>query len=236
MTSTSPADAPRAPASEHRALAVPTRAAILEVLRKADRPLDAREVAAEVGLHVTTTRGHLDVLVGSGHAVRETEERTSRGRPRVLYAPTALRESSEGDGMLAMILASHLAGTAERPAAAAEQAGRAWGGYLVRRPTPFRRTDVSTAVASTVDLLGQLGFAPRPQRSREGTVVELRHCPFLDVAQAHPDVACAVHLGLLRGALESLDAPVEATALEPFVTPTLCRAHLRHPVPESPEG
>ena len=37
---------------------------------------------------------------------------------------------------------------------------------------------------------------------------------------------CGVHLGLMRGALEALGAPLEATRLEPFVAPHLCLAHL----------
>jgi len=46
---------------------------------------------------------------------------------------------------------------------------------------------------------------------------------------------CPLHLGLIQGVLETLDAPVEASALEPFVRPDLCLAHLRprqkEPVP-----
>jgi predicted ArsR family transcriptional regulator len=54
----------------------------------------------------------------------------------------------------------------------------------------------------------------------------LHACPFRAVASKHPDVVCAVHLGLLRQTLANLDIPIEATALEPFVTPHLCIAHL----------
>jgi predicted ArsR family transcriptional regulator len=47
------------------------------------------------------------------------------------------------------------------------------------------------------------------------------------VAEKHTDVVCAIHLGLMQGALEELRAPVETTSLEPFVTPRLCVAHLQ---------
>lgn len=53
----------------------------------------------------------------------------------------------------------------------------------------------------------------------------LRHCPFLALAEAHPEVACGVHRGLLRGVLESLGEDA-AVRLEPFVTPQTCVAHL----------
>jgi hypothetical protein len=36
----------------------------------------------------------------------------------------------------------------------------------------------------------------------------------------------------MRGALETLQAPIEATTLEPFVRPDLCIARLRQREPE----
>jgi predicted ArsR family transcriptional regulator len=214
-------------ARAHRALSTASRVKILEVLRDAPEPMSAGEVADSVDLHVTTVRSHLDMLVAAGRAVRETEARDTRGRPRVLYRATAMRDSSEGGGQLAMILASHLAGTSEHPSEAAEAAGRAWGRFLVERPAPYQSPDFATALERVNTLLAEMGFVPEARTTRGGAVVDLHHCPFIDVAEAHPEVACSVHLGLLRGALEALDAPVEATAIAPFVGPSTCRATLR---------
>lgn len=47
--------------------------------------------------------------------------------------------------------------------------------------------------------------------------VHLHHCPFHEVAEAGEDVACALHLGLMQGALHQVQAPVAAMSLEPFV-------------------
>lgn len=47
-------------------------------------------------------------------------------------------------------------------------------------------------------------------------------CPFLDVERQHPDVVSSLHLGMMRGALQTLAAPVEAHDLAPFVQPSLC--------------
>jgi predicted ArsR family transcriptional regulator len=90
------------------------------------------------------------------------------------------------------------------------------------------RTDVDSATRRVVALLEEVGFRPSSRPAPQGTVIELHHCPFRQVATAHPDVACNLHLGLIRGALEQLDAGVHADRMEPFVTPELCRAHLRH--------
>jgi predicted ArsR family transcriptional regulator len=46
------------------------------------------------------------------------------------------------------------------------------------------------------------------------------------VAQHHQDVICSLHLGLMRGALARMRAPVTADRLDPFVEPTLCVARL----------
>jgi predicted ArsR family transcriptional regulator len=54
----------------------------------------------------------------------------------------------------------------------------------------------------------------------------MRPCPFGELAADHRSVVCPVHLGLMRGALDALGAPVEAASLEPFVRPDLCVAHL----------
>ena len=61
-------------------------------------------------------------------------------------------------------------------------------------------------------------------------MIRLRHCPFLELAEGYDQVVCAIHLGLMQGALTGLGAPVTATRLEPFAEPGACLAHLRYGV------
>jgi predicted ArsR family transcriptional regulator len=80
-------------------------------------------------------------------------------------------------------------------------------------------------VADLVELLDEVGFAPEeapPERRRE---VGLRNCPFLDLVDQR-EVVCAVHLGVMRGALEAVDATVTVAALQPFERPDRCVARL----------
>ena len=51
---------------EHQALASRSRAALLDVLRAEGSALGVEALADAVGLHVNTTREHLDRLVGAG--------------------------------------------------------------------------------------------------------------------------------------------------------------------------
>ena len=78
----------------------------------------------------------------------------------------------------------------------------------------------------SIELLDAVGFQSEARPTEKGIEVRLRHCPFREVAQKHTDIVCAIHLGLMQGALDELGAPVAATSLDPFVTPQMCIAHL----------
>jgi predicted ArsR family transcriptional regulator len=153
---------------------------------------------------------------------RSTEPRSEPGRPRVLYTATAPATAvdSERYALLARMLASFIAANVPDPAAAAEETGRQWGRHLGPSPAPFSKTTEDRARKALVALLDDLGFAPRV--GADPSEVELRHCPFRDVAEAHPEVACSLHLGLMRGALAQLEAPLSVDELLPFVTPDRC--------------
>lgn len=212
--------------TRHRALAEPSRAHILETLAGAGEPLDAVELARRVGLHPNTVRWHLGVLADAGLVTSSPEHRTRPGRPRIVFTPAGeAEESGRRDyRLLAAVLAGSLSGSPEGPAAA-ERAGNAWGRYLVERPPPLARLDADAAADRVVHLLAEHGFEPE----REDGDVVMRRCPFHDLAEQHGDVVCAVHLGLIRGALSEIGAPVTVTRLEPFVEPGLCRARLGPP-------
>ena len=217
----------------HRALGDTSRARILAVLHEAGAPLDARELAERVGLHSNTVRSHLGVLAEVSLVSAKAEERARPGRPRIVYElvpETAAPEELGGYRLLAQILAGCLAGSEPDPAARSEQAGRAWGRYLVKRPAPFTSLSAKEAVSRVVRLLDELGFQPKLESDEEGHKVLMKRCPFYDVATAYEQVVCQVHLGLVRGALTELDAPLAADWLKPLVEPDLCIVHLAEEV------
>ena len=203
-----------------------SRADVLDMLRAADQPLGAREVAQRTGLHQNTARFHLEGLVEAGLAVRETEDRETPGRPRVGYrAATGASGGRRRYRLLSEMLASLIAGTMPEPGAAAEGAGREWGEYLTEQPPPYQRLGAAEAVARLAVTLDGLGFAPDAVSDDGGRYrLNLRQCPFREVAQQHGNVICALHLGLMRGALGKMRAPVTADRLEPFVESSLCVA------------
>jgi predicted ArsR family transcriptional regulator len=202
------------------------REEVLGLLRASDRPLSAAEVAESTGLHLNTARFHLDALVEDRLADRTSEPREVPGRPRILYSADGPVPGPRSYGLLAEMLTGLVASLKDAGPAAAH-AGRAWGGHLVERSAPSERISAGEAVTRLNRVLDAVGFAPEARTTKQGTEVLLHHCPFREVAEKHTDVVCAIHLGLMQGALEELDAPIDATSLEPFVTPQLCVARLQ---------
>jgi len=208
------------------------RAEVLTALRDADGPVSIRQVTERTGLHVNTARFHLDGLVAAGLAERTAEARAVPGRPRMLYSARPQTSGTRSFALLAEML-SGLVASLDGAGAAAVEAGRSWGRHLVERTAPSERIDPAAALARLTRLLAAVGFQPEVADGAEGLQVRLRHCPFREVAERHPDVVCAVHLGLMQGALGELRAPLQAESLEPLVTPTLCVAQLRPAEPGS---
>jgi predicted ArsR family transcriptional regulator len=208
----------------YRVLAGISRSRLLAVLRQARAPMAIRDLADAVALHPNTAREHLEQLVAAALVRSETAQPAGRGRPGLRYiasGPSGPDDSSAYQA-LAGVLAAELA---SRPAArqAAIAAGERWGHSAAGRlpPTP----KASDAVERLADLLDDAGFAPeRPATAQQP--IRLRHCPFRPLAQERGEIVCNVHLGLMRGALHELRAPLDALSLEPFVEPDLCLVHL----------
>ncbi|MEU4607317.1 helix-turn-helix domain-containing protein [Kribbella sp. NPDC023972] len=198
------------------------RQALLEVLRDSDAPLGVTELAGRLGVHPNTVRFHLDALVTQGLVDRRLEKPSGRGRPRTVHTP---RPGMDRGGqrqyqLLAKILLGQLS-TGPDAGAAAEDAGRNWGGYLVEPVPPTHQPGAAEATQRLSALMTDLGFAPEPD-SEAAERIRLRHCPFLELAEEFTSTLCPLHLGLMQGALSEIRAPITATSLEPFAEPDAC--------------
>jgi predicted ArsR family transcriptional regulator len=202
----------------------PARVRIVEELRAAPGGLDVRELGRLLGLHENTIRWHLGILEDAGQIDAAPAASGKPGRPRILYRlrPGA-RSAPGGDEhrLLATILTGSLAELPDGQERAAT-AGRAWGRFLVRRPSPLERVDDETALTEVARVLDEEGFAAEPQ----GLEIHMRRCPFHDLAGTNPEIVCGVHLGLMAGALEELGSDLEVEGLDVFVRPDLCIARM----------
>jgi predicted ArsR family transcriptional regulator len=198
------------------------RARIVAELRGSAGGLDTQALARRLELHENTIRWHLGILEDARLIESAPAADGKPGRPRILYRlrPGA-RSAPGGDEhrLLATILTGMAAGLPDGEQRAAE-AGRAWGRFLVRRPSPLERVDDDAAIAEVARLLDEEGFAAEPQ----GTEIHMRRCPFHDLAGTSPEIVCSVHLGLMAGALDELGSDLEVEGLDVFVRPDLCIA------------
>lgn len=218
-----------------------TRRQVLDRLRDAGTATGAVEVASAVGLQPNGARFHLEALVEAGLATRSAEDRSARGRPKVLYtARPATGAEVDGYKELAEVLVEALAGSGgalPEGRSVAEQAGIVRGRRLASElrsssptPEPATASAASTPAEATeavVDGLARLGFDSHSVSSRTGRRIDITPCPFLELARSHPEIVCGVHRGLMTGVLEGTGAPLEVADLEPFATPRRCVAHLR---------
>ncbi|HEX6342601.1 helix-turn-helix transcriptional regulator [Umezawaea sp.] len=211
---------PEAPAGRRRE--------VLDLLRGSAGSLSVAEVADRLDAHPNTVRFHLDALVRAGRVERVRLPPSGPGRPPLVFRarPGMDPAGPRNYRALAAVLAEGLAAGPD-PAANAVAAGRAWGARLLEPRDAVVPTEAG--VRTLVGLLDDLGFEPEWPSSGSAERVGLRHCPFLEVARARAEVVCSLHLGLMRGAVASLGAPVTVDRLEPFAEPDLCLVHLSTP-------
>lgn len=199
------------------------RRAVLRVLRASPNPLSILNIAEELGVHPNTVRFHLESLVRDGQVQQVQPARRGPGRPPLMFA--AVRQMDRGGTrhyrLLAEILTNGIAAE-EDSSGRALAAGREWGKRLEAPRHQRGGLDRSSGRSA-----GRAGLRARAQEAEGKTQVGLRHCPFLELAETRSTVVCPVHLGLMRGALETWAAPVTVERLEAFVEPDLCLAHLQ---------
>lgn len=203
---------------------------VLAAISNAPAGATLAELATALDLHVNTVRGHVERLAADGLLERETTVTHGRGRPAARYRVPDVDYSfatREYVGLVS-VLAEHLRRSSPDPVADATRAGRGWGSRLVDEGAlpPLTRSREVLAV------LTDLGFSPHtptPGGPSVEDAVRLRTCPLLDVASDYPDIVCAVHRGLVEGALRRLGAPeghADAVELTPFAEVGACRLHL----------
>jgi predicted ArsR family transcriptional regulator len=195
------------------------------LVREHGEAIDAVELAARIGAHVTTARFHLDALCDEGAIERTRINREGVGRPRTGYRAVEERLDYR---ILAGILAMELGDTVESRAQRAQRAGRHWADRIAGLPGESLAHHNGADACGSVDALDRgavlttavfdrMGFdpelaeesAPMASLSTDSAqivgrerVIRLRGCPVRDLARSNPEVSCGVHLGLLQGLLD----------------------------------
>lgn len=218
------------------------RRQVLEALRQAPTSQTVNELARMIGVHGNTVRFHLDSLLADGLIQVEEEPPGQRpvGRPAVRYravkrvAPSQMKHTET-------LVRLFLRDLSEDPEGVdrAQEIGRNWGEEQAQKTqTPPPQGSQCQDINALTALLDDMGFESDPPRGNELLV---RACPFLDSVEIerlqqgdrqHLPAVCAVHLGVMKGALEQWDASVGVEELTPFSRPDRCRITFNRSHPE----
>ena len=197
---------------EAGALAHPSRRGVAETLGAAAEGLTVAQIAERVGLHPNAVRQHLDVLQRAGVVVAAPAPTGRRGRPSTVYAlaaPHAL--AAVGHRELVRLLLELV-----RRSRMDEDDVEAFGWEQGRKLVGDGAGPEALAAS-----MAAIGFAPEevtPEAGRrQGRMdLRLRACPFKEAVLAEGGhLICALHRGMVRGALERIDDDAELAVFEP---------------------
>jgi predicted ArsR family transcriptional regulator len=187
-----------------KALGDNTRYAIYLELARSATPLATADIAEVLGLHPNTVRPHLERMREVGLLEVRTEVPSGVGRPQNLYALATTAPSLGLEPPTFPLLARMLVRLAEMAGASGDDAadvGREQGRLDARA-----YTRAASCLEALVHQLETLGFDPAVDGSPDGeeAVVAFAHCPFRELAEAHPELVCSLHRGLVEGFVETM--------------------------------
>lgn len=198
-----------------KALGDNTRYAIYLEIARSPVPLTTTNVAESLDLHPNTVRPHLERMRDVGLLQVETEGTGGVGRPQHRYSMSPDAPSLGLEPPAMPLLAGMLVGVAVSAGATSEEAaeigrqqGRAAAAAIDTAAIVAELDDpddrAAVCLAALVDELSRIGFDPAVAEDDEGIVVGFSRCPFAALAEAHPQLVCHLHRGLVEGFVEAV--------------------------------
>jgi predicted ArsR family transcriptional regulator len=202
--------------SELSSLDDPVRRSLYDYVRTRDEPAGREDAANAVGISRTLAAYHLDKLADAGLLATSYARPAGRGGPgagrpakrytrtdRELSVSVPPRDYGLLAGVLADAVAADTCGTVrEAVAAAARSAGRSAG----------QSAGQSAGGEDLTAALSALGYEPA---TTPDNGIDLRNCPFHQLARQHTELVCWLNLHLVQGLLEAGGQPPERAKLAP---------------------
>jgi predicted ArsR family transcriptional regulator len=204
------------------ALAEPLRRRLYRYVVGRSEPVSRDDAAAAMETPRSVAAFHLDKLAEAGLLEVEFRRPPGRGgpgagRPAKLYraavSETSLSVPERRYEVAATLLAQAVADASAQGVAAADQLGataRSYGRQLGAAAVTDARTPDERR-ERLVALLEAHGYAP----SIEDDVVVLGNCPYRRLADAHPELVCAMNREIAAGILEAAGLSPAGARLDP---------------------
>jgi len=226
-----------------KALGDDTRYALYAELVSSRVPLSTSDLARRLGLHPNTVRPHLERMRDAGLLRVESASSGAVGRPRHRYTPAPGAPGVGLDppayqalaGLLAEVVSARSSEAALSPSQSARAVGRGEGRRMAAAGSktgagpksgaaPKRRARPA-CVEALRSAMERMGFEPEVELSTGRAEMVFAHCPFRELAEAHPDVVCELHRGIAEGVVE-LAGGGEVADFATLSDPRPCRAQL----------
>lgn len=201
-----------------------TRYAIYLEMARAPRPLATAEIAETLDLHPNTVRPHLERMRDLGLLDVTAAATGAVGRPQHRYAiaddaPSLGLEPPVFPLVTRILLEAAAAGGLDPNDLS--DAGREQGAVAATEAAP------SLACADALEReLGGLGFDPARVDNGERVTIAFTHCPFRELAEAHPELVCSMHRGMVEGFVDARGDGV-VTSFHPLVDRSPCQVELQ---------
>lgn len=192
------------------ALADPVRRQLYEYVASRDKPVRRDDAADAAGISRTLAAYHLDRLadaglLATGYARPPGQTGPGSGRPAKLYRrvqdEVSVTVPPRTYGLLAELLADAVSG---------DESGNVRSALMTAAENEGRR-----AGEEGLDLLGALRRRGYEPAVTDDGAVDLRNCPFHQLAQRHVDLVCGLNHALLRGLLAGCGQNPDRAELAP---------------------
>jgi predicted ArsR family transcriptional regulator len=206
-----------------KALGDNTRYAIYLELARSAKPLTTADIADSLGLHANTVRPHLERMRDIGLLDVAVGGRGDVGRPQHRYSIAADAPSLGLEPPTMPMLARMVLHMAQRLNASADDAVAVGVSEGATRAAQYRLAP-STLEALVSDL-DRLGFDPVVSDvagDEDAALIAFANCPFVELAQEHPDLVCGLHRGLVSGFVTQM-ADTEVREFCSVTSRTPCR-------------
>lgn len=215
----------------------PKQREVLAALQEFPAGARAAEVAAKLGMHVNTARGHLEELLVQEAVRTVTAPAKGRGRPSLIFQVRVPDNRAVAHEYISLIevLVSSLGDPDHPDAESLERAraiGKQWAQHMAVNGQNW--TTLDDALEPLFQRLRDMGFDPSlnedPADAAEGehtADLSLYSCPFVAGNLRPSPFVCAIHEGFIRQVVGG-NGPVRVD-LKPFSEEGRCTVRLSEP-------